>query len=111
WLNNTQLVYASQHESCINAKIIVAFLHNTYYYLSYKEVLTLSTCERMKERRKELGYSTDYVAEKLNVNRSTVFRYESGGIDKLPIDILEPLSEILHTTPAYLMGWSDEKFT
>ncbi|WP_213515202.1 helix-turn-helix domain-containing protein [Paenibacillus montaniterrae] len=65
----------------------------------------MTTGERMRARRKELGFSADYVAEKLNVNRSTVFRYEGGDIDKLPIDILEPLSEILQTTPAYLMGW------
>lgn len=67
--------------------------------------MKLTTGERMKARRKELGFSAEYVAEKLNVNRSTVFRYEGGDIDKLPIDILEPLSEILQTTPAYLMGW------
>jgi transcriptional regulator with XRE-family HTH domain len=59
----------------------------------------------MKARRKELGYSADYVADKLKVSRSTIFRYEGGEIEKLPIDILEPLSAILHTTPAYLMGW------
>jgi transcriptional regulator with XRE-family HTH domain len=71
----------------------------------------LSTGERMKLRRKELGYSADFIAEKLNVSRSTIFRYEGGDIEKLPIDILEPLSEILHTTPAYLMGWDSKNQT
>ena len=63
---------------------------------------------RMKQRRKELKLSADDVAEKIGVNRSTVFRYEKGDIEKLPIEILEPLSEILRTTPQHLMGWEDD---
>ena len=62
---------------------------------------------RMKQRRKELKLSADDVAEKIGVNRSTVFRYEKGDIEKLPLEILEPLSEILRTTPQQLMGWDD----
>ena len=68
----------------------------------------MKTGERMRLRRKELGYSAEHVAEKLGVSRSTVFRYENGDIEKLPIDVLEPLSKALHTTPAYLMGWEDK---
>lgn len=60
--------------------------------------------ERMKLRRKEIGISADDVAEKIGVSRSTVFRYEKGEIEKLPIEILYPLSEVLRTTPEYLMG-------
>lgn len=69
----------------------------------------MTTGQRIKKRRKELGLSADCIAEKLGVSRSTVFRYESGSIEKLPADILEPLSSILYTTPEYLMGWSDEE--
>lgn len=61
--------------------------------------------ERIKQRRKELKISADVVGEKIGVSRSTVFRYESGDIEKLPIEILIPLSEVLKTTPAELMGW------
>lgn len=64
--------------------------------------------DRMKLRRKELRLSAEDVAEKIGVNRSTVFRYEKGEIEKLPIEILEPLSEILKTTPEYLMGWDNQ---
>lgn len=61
--------------------------------------------ERMKERRKQLKITADQVAEKIGVSRSNVYRYEKGDIEKLPIEVLEPLSEILRTTPQYLMGW------
>lgn len=63
--------------------------------------------ERIKNRRKELGLSADNVAEALGISRATLYRYESADIEKLPTTILEPLSKILHCSPAYLMGWSE----
>ncbi len=69
---------------------------------------------RIKNRRKEINLSVDEVAEKLNKNRATIYRYESDEIENLPITILEPLAKILNTTPAYLMGWDeteDDKIT
>lgn len=61
--------------------------------------------ERIKQRRKELKMSADELGKKLGKDRSTVFRYENGDIEKLPIDILEPVAKALQTTPEYLMGW------
>lgn len=61
--------------------------------------------ERIKQRRKELGISADDVANALDISRATVYRYESSEIEKLPTSIIEPLSKVLKTTPAYLMGW------
>ena len=63
--------------------------------------------KRIKERRIHLGLSAEDVAEKLNINRATVYRYESSYIEKLPVTIIEPLARVLKTTPAYLMGWTD----
>lgn len=65
--------------------------------------------ERMKQRRKQLKLSADEVAEKIGVSRSNVYRYEKGDIEKLPVEIIEPLSEVLKTTPQYLMGWDSGK--
>lgn len=61
--------------------------------------------ERIKRRREALGLSADQVADKIGKNRATVYRYESNDIKNFPIEILIPLAEVLHTTPAYLMGW------
>ena len=60
---------------------------------------------RIKKRRTELGLSVEDVAKLLNKNRATIYRYESNDIENLPLSILEPLSIILQTTPAFLMGW------
>lgn len=67
--------------------------------------------ERIKQRRKELGLSVDQVADKIGKNRATVYRYESKDIEKLPLEVLEPLAKALGTTPAYLMGWEDPSAT
>lgn len=69
----------------------------------------MSIGDRIKRRRQEIGLTVDQVAEKIGKNRATVYRYESSEIEKFPIDILSPLAEALRTTPAYLMGWEEEK--
>lgn len=63
--------------------------------------------ERIKQRRLELGYTADTLAKMLNKNRATIYRYENGDIENMPIDVLEPLAKALNTTPAYLMGWQE----
>jgi len=64
--------------------------------------------ERIKNRRVELGLSVDQLAEKLGINRATIYRYESEDISKLPASILQPLAAALRTTPHYLMGWEEK---
>lgn len=63
--------------------------------------------QRIKTRRKELRISADDLAKKLGKDRSTIYRYEKGDIENLPLDILEPIASALETTPAYLMGWQE----
>ena len=65
--------------------------------------------QRMKERRKELKMSADELAKRLGKDRSTIYRYEKGDIENLPLDILEPIANALETTPAYLMGWENSE--
>lgn len=64
--------------------------------------------QRMKEKRKELGLSAEFIADKLGVSPATIYRYEKGDIEKIPGNILEQISKILKTTPAYLMGWEPD---
>lgn len=71
------------------------------------EVLIMSIGQRIKNRRKELNLSVDELANKLGKNRATIYRYEGNEIENLPITVLEPLSKVLKTTPAYLMGWEN----
>lgn len=70
--------------------------------------MKLTVNERIKQRRKELDLDANFVAEKLGISRATYYRYESKEIEKIPISALVPLSEVLQTTPAYLMGWETQ---
>lgn len=63
--------------------------------------------DRIRQRRKELGMSAEELAERIGKDRATVYRYETGDIENLPISIIEPIAKALFTTPAYLMGWEE----
>ncbi len=65
----------------------------------------MNICEKIKRRRIQLGLNVGDVAKALNISRATMYRYEGNDVEKLPISIIEPLAEILETTPTELMGW------
>ena len=65
--------------------------------------------DRIKARRKELGYTLKEVAAKLGIAESTAQRYESkNGIKNIPYEALVKYASILSTTPDYIMGWKDD---
>lgn len=65
--------------------------------------------QRIKDRRKALKMSADELGAKIGKNRATVYRYENGDIENLPIEMLNPIAEVLQTSPQYLMGWESDK--
>lgn len=68
----------------------------------------MSIGDRVKDCRIRLGYSAEQVAEKLGISPATEYRYENGDISKMPAKLIAPLADFLSTTPAYLMGWTEE---
>ena len=64
--------------------------------------------ERIKQRRLQLGLTVDQVADRIGKNRATIYRYESNEIEKFPLEVLIPLSDVLCTTPGCLIGWEDQ---
>lgn len=65
--------------------------------------------KRIKACRQAAGISVDELAEKLNKNRATVYRYENDEIQQLPPAALEKLAAVFGVSPAFLMGWENEK--
>ena len=63
--------------------------------------------QRIRMARLQQGLTIDDLASKLGKNKTTIYRYENGDIENLPLGILDSLASALNTTPAYLMGWSD----
>lgn len=64
---------------------------------------------KIKERRNDLNMSYQELANKTGLSKSTLQRYETGSIKNMPIDKLEIIANALEISPAYLMGWEDEK--
>ena len=65
--------------------------------------------ERIKERRIELKLSMPELGKRIGVNKSTIQRYEAGGVDPTRTMIINGLAEALLTTPEWLTGLSNDK--
>ena len=63
--------------------------------------------ERIKNRRLALELSYQDLSDATGISKSTLQRYETGFIKKVPINQMEVLARALHVTPAYLMGWEE----
>ena len=93
---------------------IILFLQNyILLFCNYRGIMkpyyktggnTMTTGERIRTRRKQLGMSVDDLAAKLGKNRATIYRYESDAIE-MPASLLKPLADALDTVPDELMDW------
>ncbi len=64
--------------------------------------------ERIHERRIERGITLSQIADRLGVTEATAQRYERGNIKNIPYEHMCTYGEMLHCSPAYLMGWEDD---
>lgn len=67
--------------------------------------------ERIKEIRNKIGMSQVDFADKINVSKQTLYKYENNIITNIPSDKIEAAAHLGNVTPSYLMGWellSDE---
>ena len=68
----------------------------------------MTTGERIKQLRKELGLSADELGEMIGKDRSTIYRYERGEIENATVDVIPRLAKALQTTPQYILGWDNK---
>lgn len=69
----------------------------------------MTTGDRIKQLRNTLGMSQEELGQKVGVKKAAINKYETGIVVNLKRSVIDKLSAALHTTPAYLMGWEDEK--
>ena len=62
--------------------------------------------ERIKEIRNKLGMSQVDFADKINVSKQTLYKYENNIITNIPSDKIEAAAHLGNVSPAYLMGWT-----
>ena len=68
----------------------------------------MTTGDRIKRLRKELGLSADELGEMIGKDRSTIYRYERGDIENATVDVIPRLAKALQTTPQYILGWDNK---
>ena len=65
--------------------------------------------EKIRYLRIQKGMTQAELAEKLNTTKQTIGKYENQVVTNLPLNRIQELADALDTTPAYLMGWGEEK--
>ena len=69
----------------------------------------MTTGDRIKQLRNTLGMSQEELGQKVGVKKAAINKYETGIVVNLKRSVIDKLSAALQTTPAYLMGWEEEK--
>lgn len=64
--------------------------------------------ERLKNLREKLGFSQVDFADKINVSKQTLYKYENNLITNIPSDKIEAAAKLGNVSPAYLMGWDEQ---
>lgn len=62
---------------------------------------------RIKQRRIELKLSLQDVSDLSGISKSTLQRYETGGIKNIHFESIQKLSKALNTSPDWLFGWTE----
>ena len=63
--------------------------------------------ERIKNMRLKLGMSQVEFADKINVSKQTLYKYENNVITNIPSDKIEAAARLGNVSPSYLMGWEE----
>lgn len=61
--------------------------------------------ERLKSLRENIGLSQVDFADKINISKQTLYKYENNLITNIPSDKIEAAAKLGGISPAYLMGW------
>ena len=64
--------------------------------------------ERIKEIRNKIGMSQVDFADKINVSKQTLYKYENNIITNIPSDKIEAAAQLGNVAPSYLMGWDED---
>lgn len=65
--------------------------------------------KKLKSLRENKKLTLDEVAQKINTSRQTLFKYENGIVTNIPSDKIKDLAGFYGVSPAYLMGWEDDR--
>ena len=69
----------------------------------------LTRAERIKILIDISGKSYMELEKMTGIKKSSLQRYATGETTKIPLDVIEKLAKTFCVTPAYLMGWNEDK--
>lgn len=65
--------------------------------------------EKIRELRKVAGLTQTDLAKRLGTTKQTIGKYEQGIVSNIPLSRIVELANALNTSPAYLMGWTEDQ--
>lgn len=63
--------------------------------------------KRIREMRKQYGYTLDDVGQKIGIKKSTLSKLENGKIQRIDRAYIDKIARLFKCDPAYLMGYED----
>ena len=66
--------------------------------------------ERIKLLREDKNLTQTELAEAIGTTKQNIYKYENGIITNIPSDKIEQIALFFHVSPAYIMGWDEEKW-
>lgn len=69
----------------------------------------MGMAERIKERRKAMGYTQTELGEKLGLQASAIAKYENGRVKNMKRSVIANMTKVLECSPTYLMGLEYEE--
>lgn len=69
----------------------------------------MGMAERIKERRKVMGYTQTELGEKLGLQASAIAKYENGRVENIKRSIIANMAKVLECSPCYLLDWEKEQ--
>lgn len=69
----------------------------------------MGMAERIRERRKAMGYTQTELGEKLGLQASAIAKYENGRVKNMKRSVIANMAKVLECSPTYLMGLEHEE--
>lgn len=61
--------------------------------------------DRIKKARTGKGWTQEQLGALCGTTKQTIFKYETGIIEDIPLSRVEKLARVLDVSPAWLVGW------
>lgn len=71
------------------------------------ELLKEKTSKRIKALRIQHKYTMEMLAEKINVSKSTIAKWENGYVENMRQESIMKLASVFNVSPTYIMGYDD----